>query len=216
MEPSVSTDIKLIYSSKAFWVINKPSPLPVHSAGRFNKNTLLSFLMIAFPELNFHLIHRLDANTTGLILIALNKKTASDLINSFKEQTVKKEYIALVEGIPEKDSFTLSDTISKSKAISGSRKLSDGFSAETHIEVISIDKKRNQSLLKVIPTTGRTNQIRLHLANNGFPIVGDHGYKDPSYFESHPLTYDEDCLFLHVYKLVIKRSKKQDKVKNFV
>lgn len=198
-EPGVSTNIKLVEANDYFWVLEKPSPLPMHGAGRFYKNTLSYFLTVCFGERNFHLVHRLDANTTGLVIVALDKNTATHFIHAFKNKEVEKEYLAIVEREIIKKRFTITDSIGKDTELSGSRSVKTGISAKTHVEVLKATK--HYSLLGIKPTTGRTNQIRLHLANAGFAIKGDLGYANKEYFKSNPMTYAEDSLFLHAYKL---------------
>lgn len=200
IEPSINTNIKLIYENNDFIVINKPAPLPIHPAGRFNKNTLTNILQSAFPQSTFKVVHRIDANTTGVVVLAKNKKTAHHIIKQFEHQTVKKEYLALVEGIVKKDNFLITENISKHKTKAGGREIDKtGVGAKTKVKVIEYYK--NATLLSIEPSSGRTNQIRLHLASIGHPIIGDEGYKNPSYFENHPLTYPTDSLFLHAFKL---------------
>lgn len=198
-EPPVSTNLKLIEANTNYWIIEKPSPLPMHGAGRFYKNTLINFLEICFRKQTFHLVHRLDANTTGLVIIALNKRTADYFIRSFQEKRIKKEYLALVEAQVPQNSFILNSSIGKETETSGSRSIKPGTSAETVVEVLKTTE--NLSLLKVTPSTGRTNQIRLHLADAGLPIKGDLGYRNKDYFNSNPMTYPDDSLFLHAHKL---------------
>jgi 23S rRNA pseudouridine1911/1915/1917 synthase len=204
IEPKINTTIQLIYADKDILVVNKPSPLPVHSSGRFVRNTLISILGIAFPNDNFKLLHRLDANTTGVIVIAKNKTTAHHIQQQFKNKTVKKEYFALVEGIVEPDFLNLEAAIGKNVLVGGAREIDEtGKVAKTEVEVIERRIDNHQTLLKVIPSTGRTNQIRLHLANMSHPIVGDVGYKDQNYFKNNPFTYPKDSLFLHAQQLEI-------------
>ncbi len=201
-EPNINTNIELIEWNNDFIVINKPAPLPIHPGGRFEHNSLIEILKIAFREENFKLVHRIDANTTGLVVIARNSITANEIIEQFKKQSVKKEYLVLVEGVLSKKSFTLEEMISKKRTPAGGRKVSkDGKKASTHITILKRYPKKNQTLLSVVPHSGRTNQIRIHLANAGYPIVGDIGYKKSDYFKNNPLTYEEDCLFLHAWKL---------------
>lgn len=202
IEPEVNMNIDLIEWNKDFIVINKPAPLPMHPGGRFDKNTLIEILKIAFPDENFKLVHRIDANTTGLVIIAKNSIAANEIIEQFKMQSIKKEYLVLVEGIISKKTFTLEEMISKKLTPAGGRKVSkDGKKASTYITVLQRYPEKNQTLLSVVPHSGRTNQIRIHLANLGYPIVGDKGYKNSEYFKNNPLTYAEDCLFLHAWKL---------------
>ncbi len=209
-EPDINTNIKLIEWNVDFIIINKPAPLPMHSGGRFDKNTLVEILSDAFPNENFKLVHRIDANTTGIVVIAKNSTTANKIIAQFKDQSVQKEYLALVEGIINKDSFNLYDSISKTLTPSGGRKISDdGKEANTEIRILKRFQKNNQTLLSVIPHSGRTNQIRIHLANMGHPIVGDKGYKDPAYFKNNPLTYEDDRLFLHAWKISFSHKNKK-------
>ena len=211
-EPNVSTDIKLIFEDDDILVINKPSPLPIHPSGRFNKNTLTEILKLAFPQTNFKITHRIDANTTGIVILAKNTHTANAISQQFQNNTIKKEYLAIVEGIVEQDNFSITDKIGTTKTISGGRALSeDGQESETFITVLKRDLKNNLTLLKVEPKQGRTNQIRLHLASINHPIVGDLGYKDQDYFKNNPLTYDTDSLFLHAHQLKInfKSTEKQ-------
>jgi len=201
-EPNISTNIELLEWNTDFIVINKPAPLPMHPSGRFSQNTLSEILKDAFPTENFKLVHRIDANTTGVVVIARNKMMASNLATQFKNQEIKKEYLTLVEGILTQKHFTLQQSISKKITASGSREISDiGKKATTDFTVLKKNTKKKTTLLSVIPHSGRTNQIRLHLANIGFPIVGDIGYKEEAYFKSNPLTYSSDCLFLHAHKL---------------
>jgi RluA family pseudouridine synthase len=210
-EPEVNTNIKLVYEDEYFIVIDKPSPLPMHPCGRFSKNSLIEILDLAFPLIDFKIIHRIDSNTTGLLVLAKSKESAQFIAAQFEKRQVHKEYLALVEETVKKDQFSSTQTIGKQKTKSGARKTNDtGDEASTDFEVI----KRNEftTLLKVIPHSGRTNQIRLHLAAIGHPIVGDYGYKNPSYFDSHPLTYPDDCLCLHAWKLTFIHPKTHQKV----
>lgn len=203
-EPSVSNKLKLIYEDDTILVINKPSPLPMHPSGRFNRNTLTNFLKLAFPNQTLKIVHRLDANTTGVIVLAKDSETAAQLSLQFQNNTVKKEYLALVEGIIEKDTFVVREKISKTKTASGGREVNDGgLDSETKLTVLERNLENNTTLLKVQPKNGRTNQIRLHLASIKHSIVGDLGYKNSDYFENNPLTYPEDTLFLHAHKIKI-------------
>ena len=200
VEPEVNVDIKLIEENDDFLVINKPSPLPIHPAGRFSKNTLTEILKLAFPKNDYKITHRIDANTTGIVILAKNKSTANLITKQFESQTIKKEYLALVEGHVKQHSFNVVEHISKHKTKAGGREIvEEGVKAETMINVVK--HYENSTLLSIQPKSGRTNQIRLHLASIGHPIVGDLGYKNQSYFENHPLTYPTDCLYLHAHKI---------------
>ena len=201
-EPEVNYNIELISGTENYWVLNKPSPLPVHAGGRYEKNTLTNILKLAFPNQSIHLINRLDANTTGIVLVGLNKESAQFLGKQFESREVKKTYLALVEGIPSETKFQSSKPIGKTKTPAGGRKLEGNQVSTTDFEILKSFK--DKSLIKVTPHSGRTNQIRLHLAGLELPIVGDLGYKNPEYFENNPLTYPDDSLFLHAWKLRFK------------
>lgn len=204
-EPFVDFKIKLVAGNTDYWVISKTSPLPMHAGGRYQNNTLTTLLKTSFPNQKIHVINRLDANTTGIVLVALSKEIANVLSKQFEKKAVSKTYLAIVEGIPSQNSFTSSKQIGKSKTPAGGRKLEFGKESHTDFEILKTFE--NKSLLQVTPHSGRTNQIRLHLADLGHPIVGDLGYKNPAYFEENPLTYPDDSLFLHAWKLKIKDPK---------
>lgn len=204
-EPVVNTEIKLIYEDDFLLVINKPSPLPIHASGRYYRNTLLNILTLSFPDKDLKLTHRIDANTTGVVILAKGKEVANNMRLQFEEKTIQKEYISLVEGLIEEDHITSKKSIGNEVLVGGARKVAkNGKIAETYIKVLDRRLEKNQTLLSVIPLTGRTNQIRLHLANIGHPIVGDEGHKNPDYFKSNPFTYPTDSLFLHAHKLTLK------------
>jgi len=208
IEPNINSNIKLIFENNDFIVIDKPAPLPIHPAGRFYKNTLTEILKLAYPNTIFKIVHRIDANTTGVVVLAKNKQAAKHIIKQFECQTIKKEYKAIVEGLVAEKSFVVENQISKHKTKAGGREIvDDGIKAETLINVV--DYYDNSTLLSIEPKSGRTNQIRLHLASIGHPIIGDLGYKDATYFENNPLTYVEDCLFLHAHKLQFNYNNKQ-------
>ncbi len=199
-EPHASNEVKLIYEDDDFIVLDKPAPLPMHPCGRFARNSLGEFLKLAFPTTEYKIIHRIDGSTTGIVVLGKSKETTQFIAEQFEKKTVQKTYLALVEGVIKETTFSSTLTISKDKTKSGGRKIStDGNVASTNFEVL--ERREKHTLLKVTPLSGRTNQIRLHLAGSGHPIVGDLGYKNPTYFDTHPLIYPEDCLCLHAWKL---------------
>ncbi len=197
-EPFVNKDIDIIHLDDEFVVLNKPAPLPTQASGRFIKNTLQFILSLVFLEKEIYPIHRLDANTTGILVFAFSKKTASALNKQIKNEVFIKKYVAIVEGLVTRNQ-ELTLEISNQKMNSGSRELGCGKGAITQIAVKQLNI--NTTLLEIILKTGRTNQIRLHLSGIGHPILGDKGYKDPTYFLENPMTYTKDSLYLHAWKL---------------
>ena len=209
-EPQVSNQIELLYQDNQLLILNKPSPLPMHPSGRFYRNSLTEILKLAFPNENFKIIHRLDANTTGIVVLGKNKDIVQEIGAQFKAKKTQKKYLALVEGIPKQDVFQAYLKIGQDKTVGGARAThQNGLTSHTSFKVLERRPKKNQTLLEVIPHTGRTNQIRLHLAELNHPIIGDIGYKNPDYFKNNPLTYTTDSLCLHAWQLTFTYQEKE-------
>ena len=172
IEPSVPNEVEILNESEEFLAVFKPSPLPMHPGGRYNKNSLTWMLQeTGFKHLK--ITHRLDAATSGIVLFAKNKPFSKKVMKAFSSGNVEKEYHALVVGVPVGNKKTIQSKIRRKKGFvfeSGVH-LDSGQDAITHFEVMKTYD--STSLVKCIPVTGRTHQIRLHLAEWGFPIIDD-------------------------------------------
>lgn len=173
VEPDVSADIEILFEDDDLVVVSKPAPLPMHPCGRFNRNSLIYMIDQAFPGEKIRMAHRLDANTSGCVILCRKKAICQDLHRQFESGRVKKRYLARVLGQPNWTHHTSLDRISTEPATAGVRQIDpEGLSAETDFEKIS-EFEDGTSLIQCIPKTGRTNQIRIHLWHLGFPIQGD-------------------------------------------
>ena len=202
-EPPVSNEVDVIYEDEAIAVLNKPAPLPMHPGGRFNRNTLNYFLDLIYEDCQMRITHRLDANTTGVVVYAKKRSIANAILPQFKNGTVEKTYLALVEGHPEEDCFSCDASIGREPDRAGTRTVDpNGDEALTDFEVL--DRRESQTLLLCRPKTGRTNQIRIHLAHLGLPIAGDPAYgleKDRTSTQTKSVNDPPMCL--HAWKLKI-------------
>ena len=176
IEPDVSADVTIIHEDEALIVLNKPAPLPVHPGGRFFRNTLQHLLNEVYAPQKPNLAHRLDANTTGVMLATRTRHFASLLQPQFTRGEIVKTYAVRVHGHPVADSFICEAPISEEAGALGSRTVdASGLPARTEFSV----KQRladGTTLLEGRPITGRTNQIRIHLWHLGFPICGETTY----------------------------------------
>ena len=175
-EPDVATDMGLVFEDEHILVIDKPAPLPVHPCGRFNRHTLLSFLSAMYPDRRFRTVHRLDADTTGLLLVAKHRAAARNLTRQFEGRRIEKTYLARVRGTPARTAKTITHAVAERTLEGGTRALSDSGSAAATRVVLRRQFGDQTALIEAVPLTGRTNQIRLHLASEGLPIVGDLAY----------------------------------------
>lgn len=212
-EPRVSPQIDICFEDEALIVVEKPAPLPVHPSGRFQRNTLQYILNQVYSPQVPKPVHRLDANTTGLLLVAKNKNFAAFLQKQFEKKEVEKTYLAKIQGHPAEDVFDCRLPISSEPGEVGCRVVDEagGLEAKTEFKVLK-RYSDGTSLVEARPVSGRTNQIRVHLWALGFPICGDQLYLSNQRLGSVQTQEVEDkplCLHAHELKFIHPVSKKK-------
>lgn len=198
IEP-VKMDLDIVYEDEYLMVINKPSGLVVHpGAGNYN-NTLVNGLMYYTKHLSDvggstrpGIVHRIDKDTSGLLLIAKTNQIHEILADDFKNKRIKREYIALLDGVFKNGSATIDAPIGRDKQ--NRERMSvveDGKHAITHMKVLK--RYDGYTLVSCVLETGRTHQIRVHMAYIGYPI-----HNDPVYSKKEADSFGQ---FLHSYKM---------------
>jgi 23S rRNA pseudouridine1911/1915/1917 synthase len=175
-EPPADRTLDVVYEDDAIRVFNKGAPLAVHPSGRYFKNSLTEILKAAYPNETPRPVQRLDALTTGLVVFAKSKEVAAHLMREFEQNRVDKEYLALVEGLPSQKVFVVDAPVGKVQGAARAvgYQTHNPKEAVTHFEAMS--SLNGRTLLKAYPRSGRTNQIRVHLASVGLPVVNDPVY----------------------------------------
>jgi len=204
-EPRAQTarplNLPVAYEDAALIVIDKPSGVAVHGGSGVSHGVIES-LRAERPQAKFlELVHRLDRDTSGLLLVAKKRSALVELHRMLREGEVEKDYLAVVKGVPAKREFEIRESLHKYVTSQGERRVAvreDGKAAVTRAKLQEAGP--SYSLLELRLLTGRTHQIRVHLAHAGHPVLGDDKYGD---FELNRALAKEGVkrLFLHASKL---------------
>ena len=177
--------IDVLYEDKDIIVVNKPKGMVVHPANGNPDGTVVNAIMNLCGDslsgiggkIRPGIIHRLDKDTSGVLIVAKNDNAHVNISNQIKNRETKKYYIALVRGVIKENEATINMPIGRSKKDRKKMAVTkDGKEAITHFRVIK--RYDNYTLLEIKIDTGRTHQIRVHLAEIGHPVVGDYIYSN--------------------------------------
>lgn len=207
ISPNKDVKFDVIDETKNYIIINKPSGLVVHPAEGIHEPTLVNGLLAKYAEiedigedkLRPGIVHRLDRNVSGLMVIARTRKMFEHLKEQFQARQITKEYTALVHGAIEDEDGAVNTPIGRSQTKSGkmaahAEKQEKDKDAKTEFEVI--ERIKNFTLIKVKILTGRSHQIRVHLNSIQYPVVGDTLYTNKRVKQQNL-----NRLFLHASKL---------------
>jgi 23S rRNA pseudouridine1911/1915/1917 synthase len=178
-----------IFTDDWLIVVNKPAGLPMHPTARYHAKTLTAQLDERYGKGNAAPAHRLDRETSGLVICGRTLEATQRLNRAFHDGKVAKEYLAVVEGHPADDAFDVDAPIAEGTElirIAVRIDALEGRPAQTHFRVVARFERRGEpfALLRAFPRTGRQHQIRIHAQVAGHPLVGDKMYgPDPMYFD---------------------------------
>lgn len=194
--------LDILYEDEFLALINKPPDMVVHPAKGHWSGTLVNALQFHFSELSHvggeyrpGIVHRLDRDTSGVILIAKDEKTHRDLSLQFENRKIFKEYLAITAGVLDRDSDYIESKIGhhphdRVKMTVADDEDEDGKEACSYYEVI--ERFRGFSFCRIQPRTGRTHQIRVHLASIGCPVLADKNYGGRDCFKLSDLVANLD------------------------
>jgi 23S rRNA pseudouridine1911/1915/1917 synthase len=200
----LAVDVDVVYEDGDLLVINKAAGMVVHPAPGHFEDTLVNALLTRYPELQDieddsrpGIVHRLDRDTSGLLLVARNARSQTVLAEQMKEHKITKRYLALVEGLVELDKGSIDAPIGRNPRRRQQMTITtvDGREARTHFRVLQRYTRHTLLLLEL--ETGRTHQIRVHLQAIGHPVVGDAVYGPGNLRRGIKLKRQ----FLHAYQL---------------
>lgn len=175
-EPEAPRDFGVVYDDEAMLVVDKPAGLPVHPSASYHRNTLTYLLRERYPEQTPHLAHRLDRETSGVLICARTLDDERRLKRAFEQREVEKVYLAIARGRMAEDEGEIDLPLGRPDE--GLHLLmevrSDGAESRTRYKVAA--RAPEHTLVILWPITGRQHQLRVHLAALGHPIVGDKLY----------------------------------------
>ncbi len=197
--------IDIVYQDADVAVINKAQGMIVHPASGVYSGTLVNALLYHVVDLSGingvirpGIVHRIDKDTSGLLVVAKNDNAHNSLADQLLDKTCGRVYLALVEGVVKSDSGTIDKAIARSRADRKKMAIDDtGKSAVTHYTVLQ--RFKNNTLVQFVLSTGRTHQIRVHAQYMGHPVVGDkqYGYKHQRYNLEGQLLHATQLTFVH-------------------
>ena len=211
VEPDKSIEFEVIFEDDSLIVINKPSGLIVHPGSGVKEGTLVNGLAARFPDLQMlddsirlGLVHRLDKGTSGLLLVARTQEALTGLKSQMQEREIRRQYLAISTGHIKSDKGIVDAPLGRDPKNPLKRAvLQDGKHAKTHYQVEQrLSEPFKVSILTCQLETGRTHQIRVHLAAIGFPVVGDELYGGRKSFNLN------NRLALHAEKISFRHPKK--------
>ena len=174
-EPEVDTNMEILWTDGELAALKKPAGLPMHEAGYYRRRTVAGVLPQVLGD-GWTPVHRLDRETSGLLLCARRATVRAQLTSMWTFKQVSKTYLAITVGAPTENVWTVDLPIKAERQARHNRAevSGDGASAITNFRVM--ERGEDAALIEARPITGKTNQIRLHAAASGFPLVGDKMY----------------------------------------
>ena len=199
---------QILFEDEVLLVLNKPSGMAVHGGSGLSFGVIEALRSLRSDARFLELVHRLDRDTSGILLVAKKRSALRHLHEQLRNKTIQKEYLALVRGQWQSHCKVINAPLNKNELASGERIVrvtEQGKPSETRF---SVEERYGQeaTLIKAMPVTGRTHQIRVHTQYAGHPIALDSKYGDQT-FDQKMQTFGLNRLFLHAYAIRFEHPK---------